>query len=145
MSRLLLLLPLLLPLLAACARAEPLEIVSAGGTHAFDVEVADEPGERQRGLMFRRSLGADKGMLFDFEEAGSVSMWMKNTPIPLDMLFIREDGTVARIAASTEPFSLETIAAGEPVRYVLEVPGGTARRLGIRAGDTVRHGLIPGD
>lgn len=136
---------MILPLLAVAACAEPLEIVSQNGMHRFDVEVADEPRERARGLMHRRSLADDKGMLFDFQEAGRISMWMKNTPLSLDMLFIRADGTVASIAANTEPFSLETIQAGEPVRFVLEVPGGTARRLGISRGDEVRHQLIQGE
>ncbi len=89
--------------------------------------------DRARGLMFRRSMAADHGMLFDFERVEPVAMWMKNTYLPLDMLFLRADGTVARIAADTEPLSTRTIPSGEPVLGVLELNAGTAARLGLRA------------
>lgn len=122
---------------------EPLAIVSQDGKrHVFQVEVARNDEDRARGLMFRRNLAADRGMLFDFERVQPVAMWMQNTYIPLDMLFIRADGTVARIAQNTEPLSTRTIPSGEPVLSVLEVPGGTASRLGLKAGDKVEHPLF---
>ena len=118
---------------------EPLTIVSGGSRHAFQVEVMRDDASRAQGLMYRRSLAPDRGMLFDFGRVEPVSMWMKNTYIPLDMLFIRPDGTIARIAANTEPLSLQTIGSGEPVLGVLEVAAGTAARLGIKPGDRIEH------
>ncbi len=97
-----------------------------------------------QGLMFRRSMAPDRGMLFDFERTEPVAMWMKNTYLPLDMLFIRADGTVARIAADTEPLSTRTITSGEPVLGVLELNAGTAARLGLHPGDKVEHPLFRG-
>jgi uncharacterized membrane protein (UPF0127 family) len=92
--------------------------------------------------MFRRSMPADRGMLFDFGKVQPISMWMQNTYIPLDMLFIRSDGTIARVAENAEPLSTRSIPSGEPVLAVLELNGGTARRLGIKAGDRVEHPLF---
>lgn len=120
-------------------RLEPLDIVGKSGRHDFSVEVMRNDADRARGLMFRRSMGADRGMLFDFEQSQEVNMWMKNTVLPLDMVFIRSDGTIARIAADTEPFSTRIIPSGEPVLAVLELNAGTAAKLGIRAGDRVEH------
>jgi uncharacterized protein len=122
---------------------EPLTIVSQGGArHAFSVEVARNDADRAQGLMFRRSMPADRGMLFDFGKVQPISMWMQNTYIALDMLFIRSDGAIARIAENAEPLSTRTIPSGEPVLAVLELNGGTARRLGIKAGDRVEHPLF---
>lgn len=121
---------------------EPLTIVSASGRHAFQVEVMRTPETRARGLMHRNSMPADHGMLFDFARVEPVAMWMQNTYIPLDMLFIRADGTVARIAQRTEPLSTRTIPSGEPVLSVLEINGGIAEKLGIKAGDKVEHPLF---
>ena len=140
-------LALLLPfLLAGAALAqvfEPLAIVTAGGQrHLFQVEVARTGADRAQGLMFRRSMAPDRGMLFDFERVEPVSMWMQNTYLPLDMLFVRPDGTIARIAANTEPLSTRTIPSGEPVLSVLELNAGTATRLGIKAGDRIEHPLF---
>jgi uncharacterized membrane protein (UPF0127 family) len=130
---------------AAAQSFEPLTIATAGGArHAFMVEVARTDAERAQGLMFRRTLAADRGMLFDFKRVEPVSMWMQNTYVSLDMLFIRPDGTIARIAESTEPLSTRTIPSGEPVLAVLEVPAGTTARLGIRPGDRVEHPLFKG-
>lgn len=98
--------------------------------------------ERARGLMFRRHLPANRGMLFDFARVDHVSMWMQNTYISLDMLFIRSDGVIARIAANTEPLSTTTIPSGEPVLSVLEINGGEAARRGVKAGDRVEHPLF---
>ncbi len=124
------------------ARTEPLTIATRAGPQRFDVEVMRNDADRARGLMFRRSMAPNRGMLFDFERVEPVAMWMKNTYLPLDMLFIRPDGTVARIAADTEPLSTATILSGEPVLAVLELNAGTAARLGIRAGDRVEHPLF---
>ena len=123
---------------------EPLTVVTASGRHPFQVEVARDDATRSQGLMYRRSLGADRGMLFDFQRVEPVSMWMQNTYVSLDMLFIRPDGTVARVAERTEPLSTRTIPSGEPVLAVLEVPAGTAARLGIKPGDKVEHPLFKG-
>jgi len=122
---------------AAEGPVEPLKIVGSKGTHTFHVELAVSQAERSRGLMYRRSLAKDRGMLFDFGTERPITMWMKNTYIPLDMIFIGSDLTVRGIARQTTPFSEETIASGKPARYVLEVPGGTADRLGIRPGAKV--------
>lgn len=121
---------------------EPLVILSADGVHAFEVEIADEPEERRTGLMYRKHLPPDRGMLFDHGEELVVRMWMKNTYIPLDMLFIGADGRIRRIAADTTPHSEQIISSMVPVRAVLEVPGGTAARLDIRVGDRVDHHLF---
>lgn len=123
-------------------RLEPLTIDSRGKRHNFRIEMARTDADRARGLMFRRSMPADQGMLFDFERDQMVSMWMRNTYISLDMLFIRADGTVARIAERTEPLSTRTIPSGEPVLSVLEINGGVAEKLGIKAGDKVEHVLF---
>ena len=131
---------LIATLAAALAQAlEPLTIVGGAGRHAFQVEVARSDPDRAQGLMFRRSMPADRGMLFDFERTQPISMWMQNTYISLDMIFIRANGTIARIGENAEPLSTRTISSGEPVRAVLEVNAGTAARLGIRPGDRVEH------
>ena len=121
---------------------EPLTIAGASGRHAFQVEVARNDAERAQGLMYRRSLAPDRGMLFDFARVQPISMWMQNTYIPLDMIFIRADGSIARIAENAEPLSTRTIPSGEPVLAVLEVIGGTAARLGVKPGDRVEHLLF---
>lgn len=119
-----------------------LVIETDAGARPFRVELAKTPAELAQGLQHRRQLPPDAGMLFDFGPERIVTMWMKNTHIPLDMLFIKADGTVADIARDTEPFSLETIASRVPVRAVLEVNAGTAERLGVRPGDQVRHPIF---
>lgn len=130
------------PAAAAAATFTELAIESGGKTHKFRVEVAANDADRQRGLMYRRAMAADAGMIFDFGYEQPVSMWMANTYIPLDMLFIGADGKVAHVAARTVPESRATVTAGKPVRYVLELNGGTAERLGITAGAQVRHALL---
>ena len=146
-----LLVGLLLLLLSACAAAQTgpqmlatteLEIDSSGQRHRFTVELARKPEERATGLMFRTEMAADRGMLFDYEREQPVSMWMKNTFIPLDMLFIRADGRIANIAEWTTPRSLEEVASKGAVKAVLELNGGTAARLGLKPGDRVRHALF---
>ncbi len=115
----------------------PLTIISATGEHRFTVEVAASSQEQEAGLMFRRALAPDRGMIFPYDPPAPVAFWMKNTLIPLDMLFIRADGTIARIATAV-PLSLDAVPAGEPVAAVLELAGGRAAELGIRAGDRVK-------
>ncbi len=136
---------LLLSVPAASAGDEnSLEIVTKNGVHVFSVEVAASDADRQKGLMFRKELPEGQGMLFDFKQDQDVSMWMRNTLIPLDMLFINADGSIRRIAENTEPLSERTIPSGGPVRGVLEVIGGTAKKLGIAAGDKVAHPVFSG-
>ena len=108
----------------------------------FDVELALNDVERARGLMFRDKLGPYEGMLFDFYREAPVSFWMKNTLIPLDMVFIAGDGTIRHIHANAKPHSTDTIPSEYPVRAVLEINGGSARLLGIRPGDKVKHPIF---
>jgi uncharacterized protein len=115
----------------------PLTIVGAGGSHRFMVELADTPAQMEQGLMYRTALAADAGMLFDFKQPTMATMWMHNTLIPLDMLFVGANGTIVNIAERTVPQSDAIISAAAPVRAVIELNGGTAARLGIRAGDRV--------
>jgi uncharacterized membrane protein (UPF0127 family) len=124
---------------AAGADPHTLEIVGQSGVHVFSVELAVTDEDRARGLMFRRELPDGKGMLFDFGRDQEVAMWMQNTLIPLDMLFITAGGRILRIAENTEPMSTRIIPSGGPVRAVLEVIGGTAKKYGIAAGDRVAH------
>ena len=112
---------------------------AAGDTHDFRVEIAETPEQRAQGLMFRRHLDADAGMLFLFGSVEVRGMWMKNTLIPLDMLFIDETGKIVRIEERTVPHSLRAIVSGGPVSAVLELNAGTASRLAIEPGDRVRH------
>ncbi len=136
-----------LALLALCLfasnslRAEGLNsltIVTASGVHQFKVEIAATEATREKGLMYRRFMPADRGMLFEFEHEAPVSFWMKNTYIPLDMIFLARDGAVTRIAADAEPLS-EAIIPGGPCIAVLELNGGTAARIDLKVGDKVRH------
>ena len=129
---------------AVAQSLEKLVIQTSSGPKSFDVEVMRTDEERAKGLMNRRYLPAERGMLFDFKVEQPVSMWMMNTYIPLDMLFIRKDGTIARIAEMTEPLSTRTIASGENVLGVLEINGGISAKLGIKPGDKVQHGLFSG-
>ena len=115
----------------------PLTIQSASGTHRFTVEVAETPEQQAQGLMNRQSLAPDRGMIFPRNPPGDASFWMKNTLIPLDIIFIRADGTIARIAENTVPLSLDPVPSLEPVVAVLEIPGGRSAELGIKAGDKV--------
>ena len=122
---------------------EPLSIIVAGGTtNAFEVEVAKTFEEKALGLMHRRSLAPDAGMLFVYTKELRQSMWMKNTLIPLDMLFIRDDGRIAHIHERAVPGSLATISSRGRVLAVLELRGGTVARLGIRKGDRVAHAMF---
>jgi len=121
---------------------EKLEIVTATGIHAFSVEVMRTRAELEHGLMERRFLPADRGMLFDFKTERPVMMWMKNTYLPLDMVFIAKTGKVVGIAENTEPFSEKIIPSGAPAYGVLEVNAGTAARIGLKPGDIVHQALF---
>ncbi|WP_420130988.1 DUF192 domain-containing protein [Rhodopseudomonas sp.] len=129
---------------AQAAKMETLEIATQTGVHVFSVEIATTEKERETGLMYRKELADGQGMLFDFRPEQQVSMWMKNTYISLDMIFIRADGRILRIAENTEPMSTRIIASGGPVAGVLEVAAGTAKKLGIAPGDRVGHPLFKG-
>jgi uncharacterized membrane protein (UPF0127 family) len=131
-----------LPAPLRAANLESLEIVSKSGVQVFSVEVMRTPEERAKGLMYRRELPEGRGMLFDFSPEQNVSMWMKNTYISLDMIFIRADGRILRIAENTTPESEAIIPAGGPVRGVLEVIAGTSKKYGIAPGDRVAHPLF---
>lgn len=112
-----------------------IDIVSQDARHHFTVELALTPEQREQGLQHRESLPPDHGMLFDFGAEQSVYFWMKNTPIPLDMLFVAGDGRIVGFARRTTPYSHNTIPSPQPVRYVLEIGGGIARHLGLQVGD----------
>jgi len=120
---------------------EPLIIETKAGRRAFKIEIADNPEERERGLMFREAMADDHGMLFVFDSQQEVGFWMKNTPMPLDLVFISENGTV-RAVRKGEPFSEALISPSEPVRFVLELKAGTAAKNRIARGDKVRHNAI---
>ena len=123
------------------AELQPLEIVTKSGVRSFSVELAVTDAELDRGLMFRTELPEGRGMLFDFKRDQPISMWMKNTPLSLDMIFIRSDGTIVRIAR-TPRRCRPSYQSGAPARAVLEVIGGTARKLGIAPGDRVVHPMF---
>ena len=118
---------------------DSLEIVTSAGRHAFQVEIADNDATREHGLMDRRYMAADHGMLFEFDREAPVSFWMKSTYIPLDMIFIAPSGVVTHIAANAEPLSERVIPSGKPCVAVLELNGGTAASIGLKVGDKVRH------
>lgn len=130
---------------ARAANLETLEIITSTGVVPLSVEVMRTNEELQHGLMFRKELPEGRGMLFDFRPERDVAMWMKNTLIPLDMIFIQANGRILRIAENTEVQSEKIIPSGGPVRGVLEVIAGTARKLGIKPGDRVAHPLFSQD
>lgn len=116
---------------------EELTVTTKAGSHDFEVEIADDDRERALGLMFRRAMADDEGMLFDFGAEEPASFWMRNTYIPLDILFIEADGTIESIAERTTPLSEKSVPSKGPVRYVLEINGGLSDTLGIAPGDTI--------
>ena len=128
----------------AAQQLQALEIASKNGVHIFGVEMAVTPEEQAKGLMFRRQLPEGQGMLFDFHREQPTSFWMKNTYVPLDMIFIRADGRILRIAENTVPLSETLVPSGGPVLAVLEVVAGTAKKLGIAPGDRVAHPIFSG-
>lgn len=121
---------------------EPVAIQTAAGPIVFSSEIMRTEAERERGLMLRPYLPELRGMLFDFGEVRSVQMWMKDTLIPLDMIFIRSDGTIARVTANAEPYSTRVLPSGEPVRAVLEINAGLAAKYGIKPGALVTHPMF---
>ena len=123
----------------ARAAVEAMTLVTETGEHRFDIEIADSPQEKSYGLMFRTELGARAGMLFPYGDPQEITMWMRNTYIPLDMVFIRGDGTVHRVESRTEPMSERVIASEGNVTAVLEIAGGIADTLKLKPGDRVRH------
>jgi len=123
----------------AAARAEPLVIHAGGSAYKFEVEVVTTPETRAQGLMFRKAMAANAGMLFIYPDEQAVSFWMKNTLIPLDMLFLKADGSIAHIAHNAVPMDETPIDSGAVVKAVLEVNGGTAAALGIKEGDRVEY------
>ncbi len=129
---------------AAFAQCTPnaLDLRTAGGVVRFSVEVADTGAERSKGLMFRKSMATSAGMLFVYETPRAVSFWMKNTLIPLDMIFADATGTVTRVHENAVPGNLKPVDGGAGVKSVLEINGGVARRLGIGEGTVLRHGAI---
>lgn len=138
--------------LAACAEPGPspetatetLFIETSTGVHGFTVELADTEERRRTGLMFREDLALDAGMLFDFESPRVITMWMRNTPLPLDMIFIDPNGRIVSVAENTVPFSEAIVSSRYPASAVFEVNAGTARRISIKVGDRVSHSLFEG-
>jgi uncharacterized membrane protein (UPF0127 family) len=128
---------------AAAAAAEPLVIHAGGSAYKFEFEIVTTPETRARGLMFRKALAANAGMLFIYPGEQPVSFWMKNTLIPLDMLFLKPDGSIAHIAHNAVPLDETPIDSGAAVNAVLEVKGGTAAALGIKEGDQVEYQTRP--
>ena len=120
-------------------RLQSLTIVSGSEKHLFSIEVAENEQQKSIGLMFRKKLDPGSGMLFPYAQPQELTMWMRNTYIPLDMVFIKPNGIIHRIAESTEPFSEEIVASNGDVTAVLELAGGVTRKLGIKAGDKVIH------
>jgi uncharacterized membrane protein (UPF0127 family) len=132
------------PALAECA-ADRADIRGPWGQARFSVEIADDAAERAQGLMFRDDLAPMAGMLFVYDTPVHATFWMKNTPLPLDMIFFDPAGRVTRVIENAEPFSLQTRDGGRGVRFVLELNGGMAARLGIGPGDALRHPAVPPD
>jgi len=123
-------------------RISQLQIISETQIHLFTVEIAETSYQRSLGLQNRKTMLPNHGMLFDFKKTVAVTMWMKNTPLSLDMFFINENGTIINIARNTEPFSLKHIKSAGPAKAVLEVLAGTAKRLNIKAGDQIVHSMF---
>ncbi|ASK88728.1 DUF192 domain-containing protein [Sphingorhabdus sp. SMR4y] len=126
-----------LPVSEAGLRQVPLRVQTSDAVHDFTVEVAETGAEQAQGLMFRTRLAPDKGMIFPFPRDRIASFWMKNTVIPLDIIFVRRDGTIESIAANTTPYSLESVRSNEPVAAVFEIAAGRAAELGIKPGDII--------
>ena len=144
----------LMVLASACLRpaeaqsklpVETITIDTKSGPHSFTMEIAADDESRERGLMYRTAMAPDAGMLFDFHTPQSVAFWMENTVLPLDMLFVRADGTIARIKANATPYSRENIPSGEPVQLVIELNAGRAAALGIAEGARVHAPQLMGN
>ncbi len=131
------------PAEAAGLPVQSVVIQSRNGPHAFRMEIAADDASRERGLMFRTHLARNAGMLFDFRTTVMTAFWMKDTPLPLDMLFVRSDGTISTVAANAVPYSTIPISSAEPVRAVIEINGGLAKSLDIEPGDRVTAAIFP--
>ncbi|OYW99910.1 MAG: hypothetical protein B7Z12_17175 [Caulobacter vibrioides] len=127
----------------AATKLETVEVVTSRGRTRFQVEIAATKAEQERGLMFRKSLAPDRGMLFTYKRPQPVAYWMKNTLIPLDILYIQANGRILSIARNARPHDLTPLASGGPVLGVLEIAGGRAAQLGILPGDRVLHRIFP--
>ena len=121
---------------------ETISIDTTAGAHAFNVEIAADRSSQTRGLMYRRAMAPDAGMLFDLHQSEQIAFWMKNTYLPLDVVFIRADGTISSIESNATPFSTDSIPSQEPVRAVLEINGGRAHELGLHAGAHVHSAIF---
>lgn len=128
--------------LAACSDEGKLVLHSSTGDYSFNVEVVDTPESRAKGLMFVQELADDAGMLFDFKEERPVSFWMRNTFIPLDMIFVGADGVVKNIHVNARPHDVTGIPSEGPVQFVLEIPGGRSVEIGLKPGDTMEHDRV---
>ena len=128
---------------AAPLARETIIIDTKNGPAQFRVEIAADPASQERGLMFRKSMALNAGMLFDFHTPQMTNFWMKNTILPLDMLFVRADGTIASISEDAVPYSLDVISSDEPVRAVIELNAGRAYYMGIEPGDRVHASIFP--
>jgi uncharacterized membrane protein (UPF0127 family) len=135
----------LMMLSAASCEAQPKVTIltKSGREAAFQVEVADTPAKRTMGLQYRKDLGSDRGMIFLFPSEAPQSFWMKNTPIPLDMIFINRERRIVGIVEQTTPYSLDSRSVGAPSQFVLEINGGLAKRHGIQTGDSVHFQDVP--
>jgi uncharacterized membrane protein (UPF0127 family) len=130
---------------ACAAAALPVTTITvdgAKGSNPFKVEIAGDSASQEKGLMYRKTLAPNAGMLFDFHTTVMTSFWMKNTVLPLDIIFVRSDGTISSIAANAVPFSEAAIPSTEPIRAVLEINAGRARQLGIEPGDKVHAAIF---
>lgn len=133
----------LLLLLAGCGFGDDkLRVETGSGVFSFTIEIADNDQSRAKGLMYRTALAPDAGMLFDFQTEKEVSFWMRNTLIPLDMIFAKADGTIVRIHANARPQDPTPIPSGEPIRFVFEIIGGRAAQIGLNVGDKLQHPRI---
>ena len=133
----------LLLVVTACSSADSKLILhTAKGDFAFNVEIADTDAERAKGLMFRNSLAPDAGMLFDYHTEQETAFWMQNTLIPLDMIFIGADGVVKHFHVNAKPMDTTSIPSQGPVRFVLEIPGGRSKEIGLAIGDRIEHPLV---
>lgn len=128
--------------IAACSQEDRAILHTSDGDYTFKIELASTQAERSKGLMFRQELAPDAGMLFDFQEEREVAFWMRNTFIPLDMIFIAADGTIRRIHVNARPHDPTSIPSNAPIRFVLEIPGGRSLEIGLEEGDTLEHPRI---
>ncbi|MFP9137189.1 DUF192 domain-containing protein [Devosia sp. XGJD_8] len=130
---------------AILADESKLVLQTATGEYSFNVQVVDTPESRAQGLMFVTELADDAGMLFDFKEERPVSFWMRNTFIPLDMIFVGADGLVRNVHVNARPHDVTSIPSDGPVQYVLEIPGGRSVEIGLQPGDRMEHDRIAAD